>query len=479
MNLMKIKKMKIKQIAQISFIVFVLLTKSIAQAQESQADSMIAYTLEEIQQYAVENNYEAINSQLDIEIAKKQKWETTAIGLPNVSASGEYQNFPDIPTQLMPDFISPAIVGVNRQVFGLTPIAPVPEGGKMPVQFGSEHNTTYGISVSQLIFSGEYFVGLKASRIYLELSKTAHKRKKEEVKETVSKTYYLILITEETINALDSVYAGLLQLQNETEQLADAGFIDDTDARQVELNVKNTENNLSSVKQQRDILYRMLKFQAGIDYNKQLQLESDLETILVEINTGQLLQETYDIYADTDFKLMQVQESLTDLELQREKSTVLPKLSAFFSYSENNMADELDLFSDDAQWYPTTVWGFNLSVPIFSSGSRWARIKQKEIKLEQTSNQKEMRKQALMLDYEQTRSNYLSTYNNFRNAESSKELSQKIYNNSLIKYKEGTISGLELTQAQNQHFMAIGDYYKNLSDLTEVHIKLKRILKQL
>lgn len=472
-------KMKTNRIAKTLFISAALLTMSTMQAQETQTDTVSGFSLEEIQEYALEHNYEARNTQLDVEIARKQKWETTAIGLPNVSASGEYQNFPDIPTQLMPDFISPAVVGVNQQVFGLTPVAPLPEGEKMPVQFGSEHNTTYGVSVSQLIFSGEYIVGLKASKIYLELSKTAHKRKKEEVKETVSKTYYLILITEETINALDSVYKGLLKLQNETEQLAKAGFIDDTDARQVELNVKTTENNLSSVKQQRDILYRLLKFQAGIDYNAEIRLKSDLEEILAEIESGVLLQESYDIYDDTDFKLMQVQETLTDLQLQREKATVLPKLSAFFSYSENNMADELDLFSDDAEWYPTTVWGFNLSVPIFSSGSRWARIKQKEIKLEQTSNQKEMRKQSLMLDYEQTRSNYLSAFDNFRNAESSKALSERIYENSLIKYKEGTISGLDLTQAQNQYFMAIGDYYKNLSDLTEIHIKLKRILKQL
>ncbi|MEA2043207.1 MAG: TolC family protein [Bacteroidota bacterium] len=467
--------MKIK----LKFIPILALTLciNIVSAQEEPKDTTTEYSLQEIQNYAVKHNYEVQNTQLDIEVAKKQKWETTAIGLPRIEGSAEYQNFPEIPTQLMPNFITPAVYGVNTGLFGLIPIAPMPEDEKMPVQFGSKHNTTWGVTASQLLFSGEYIVGLKASKIYLELSKTAHKRKKEEVKETVSKTYYLILITEESISLMDSVYRGLEQLRHETEQLVEAGFAEQTDARQIELNVKNTENSLNSMRQQREILYRMLKFQSGLEENTPIQLSSGLPEIISEMDSANVLMADFDLYQTTDYRMLQVQQELSQLELMREKSLVLPQLSAYFSYSEQAMQEELDLFSEDTEWYPTSVWGIKLTIPIFASGQRWAKIKQKQYKFEKTVNIKSQNSRALQLDFAQTRSNYTATSENLENIEANKKLALQIYENTKVKYKEGTASGLELTQAQNQYFISLTNYYSTLGDLIDIHIKLKRLLR--
>ena len=121
----------------------------------AQTDSIYSFSINEAIEFAMDNNINVKNSEFEIRKAKWKVWETTAIGLPHVSGSIEYQNFPDIPTQLMPNFITPAVVGTNMQYFGLTPVQPIPEdNGTMPVQFGSQHNANWGLSVSQLIFSG-------------------------------------------------------------------------------------------------------------------------------------------------------------------------------------------------------------------------------------------------------------------------------------------------------------------------------------
>ncbi len=465
----------------ISFLIVIFLTMpaAILQAQTTDTPAALNLSLQEIQEYALENNFDIKNTELDIEIAKKRKWETTAIGLPNVSGSVQYQNYPNIPTQLMPNFITPAVVGINRGLFGLTPIATPPEMGKIPVQFGSKHNATFGFSVSQLVFSGEYIVGLKAAGIYLELSKTANSRKKEEVIETVTNTYYLILIANESIKAMTDLYGGIEKLKSETSALVDAGFADKTDIRQIELNLKNTENGINSLKQQNELLYRLLKFQAGIDYNTPLNLTSGLDSVVLEIESGVLNNAKYDVYSDNGYRLLQVQETLTKMDLLREKSTVLPQLSAFYRYNKKIMQDEMDFFSEDAKWFPTSLWGLTLNVPIFSSGGRWARIQQKKLAYQQIMNTKEQTRTAMQIDFQQTKSNYITSYNNFKNSETSKQLSQDVYNNTLLKYKTGTLSGLELTQAQMQYFTSVGQYYKNLGELIGHHIKLKRMLKKL
>ena len=59
-------------------------------------------SLQEAIDYALENNRTAINADRDIDAAKQQKWEATASGLPQLSASIDYQNFLKQQVQLIP-----------------------------------------------------------------------------------------------------------------------------------------------------------------------------------------------------------------------------------------------------------------------------------------------------------------------------------------------------------------------------------------
>lgn len=447
--------------------------------QEGVIDSIPEYSLEELKNYALEHNYDVLNAELEIKKSKALKWETTAMGLPQVSGSVQYQNFPDIPTQLMPNFITPAVYGVNTELFGLTPLSPMPEDDKFPVQFGSKHNADWGISVSQLIFSGEYIVGLKASKIFLNLSEKAKEKSIIDIKENIEKTYYLILITEESISVTDSVFEKTSVLLNEQQKLFEAGFLEETDVEQMKLNHKKTENTLISLKKNKDILYRLLKFQTGMDYSVDIKISGSLNDVISEIEEKNLFTEDFIIYENVDYQLMQVQENLAGLSLQREKTKYLPSVYAFYSYKEQAMRDSLDFFSSDADWYPTSVWGVQVSIPIFSSGQRYAKVKQAQFELEKRHNSKLQVEQALYMETEQAKSEFLISINKVRNNSEQRHLAKKIYDNSYKKFKIGTEQSFNLTQYQTQYFNALGGYYQSLGDLIEKHIKLKKLMNQL
>ncbi len=444
--------------------------------QNSVSDTASLYSIDDLKKYASEHNYQIQNAELDIQKSKAVKWETTAIGLPQVSGSVQYQNFPDIPTQLMPNFITPAVFGVNTELFGLTPIAPMPEDDKFPVQFGSKHNADWGVSVSQIIFSGEYIVGLRAARIYLDLSKKAKDKSIAEVHENIEKTYYLILITEESISALDSIYTNLSKLADENDQLFKAGFIDETDAEQIKLNLKNTENSLISFNNQKQILYKLLKFQTGFNFEKELKLSGSLKDIINEIEETQLFAEDFSVSNNINYQLIQVQENLADLSLQREKSTILPSVAGFYSYQEKAMRDSLDFFSNEADWYPTSVWGIKISIPIISSGQRYAKIKQAQFELEKKQNLKMQTETALTLDVYQTKSDLLTQLNTVTNTSEQRYLAKKIYENSVQKFKIGTEQSFNLALYQTQYFQALTNYYQALSKLIDKQIKLKYLM---
>jgi len=82
---------------------------------------------------------------MDIKKAYKDQWSTIATGLPQISASADYQNFLELPTSLIP-----------AQFFGGN------EGEFAEVQFGTQQTMNAGVLVQQLLFDGSYIVGLEA-----------------------------------------------------------------------------------------------------------------------------------------------------------------------------------------------------------------------------------------------------------------------------------------------------------------------------
>ncbi|MCF6184337.1 MAG: TolC family protein [Bacteroidales bacterium] len=448
-------------------------------AQNDNTDTTNVFTLNDLKNYAVEHSYEVKNADLDIRKAKAQKWETTAIGLPQISGSAEYQNFPDIPTQLMPNFIAPAVYDVNTNAFGLTPLTPFQSGGKIPVQFGSKHNVDWKLSATQLIFSGEYIVGLKASKIYLSLSQRTKEKSILTVKENIEKTWYLILVTEESLRVLDSVYNNINKLYKETQALYKSGFVEETDIQQLKLNLQNTENSIITFKKQKDVLYRLLKFQAGIDYDKPVNISGTLQDAVNEIEASTILNDAFNVNKNIDYQLLQVQENLSDLSLQREKTKYLPSIAAFYSYSNKAMSDSLNLLTEKSNWYPTSLWGIQISIPIFSSGKRYAKIKQAQFDLEQKRNLKQQTEQALLLHNAQIRSDYQTALNTVKNNSENRYLAEKIFKNTLTKFKVGTVSSMTLTQTQTQYFQTLSKYYQSLNNLIDENIKLKKLMNLL
>ena len=141
--------------------------------------SQQSYSLKQAQDYAIENNTKVKNAILDQEIAEKKVWETTAQGLPQASASGSFQNNVVLPTTVVP-------------AKAFNPLAP--DGQLIGLKFGTSYNINGTLSVSQLIFSGNYLVGLQASKMYTNMSAKMKDKAVVDVKKDVTQAYYTIFL---------------------------------------------------------------------------------------------------------------------------------------------------------------------------------------------------------------------------------------------------------------------------------------------
>ncbi len=458
----------------ITSVIFLAVVQSYAQ----DSINVFKFSLAEAQKYAIENNVQMKNAQLDVDIAKKKVWETTAIGLPQVSGKVEYQDMLDIPTSLMPDFLTPAVVGVNERLFGLHTTAPIPETKYMPVRFGTQHNANWGVTASELLFSGEYIVGLQASRAYLAMSKISKDKSESTVKKALTESYYFVLIANKSYEITDSTYINMEKNLAEMQKMQEAGFIQKTDVDQLKLTVNSVKNTLLALENQKSLADKLLKFQLGVSLNDTVILTDNLSDIISQSKTKTLLLENFNINQNIDYKLIGNQEALQNLSLKREESKYLPTVSAFATYSKKAMRDEFNFFDSGYDWFPSSIIGVQVNIPIFSSGQRWAKVKQEKLKLYKIQNIKNNTEKSLSLKYTQTRNNLMNSINKFENTEKNMNLSKSIYDNTLQKYKQGVSSSMDLTQAQNQYLKAQVDYFKAMSEMLNSKTELEEILNK-
>jgi len=436
-----------------------------------------AYSLEQALAYARIHNYDYINAQTDIEIAEEQLWEYTAMGLPQIDAVISNENYIDIPVTLMPDFISPSVYAVNQNGFGLTPVSPLPDETQyFPVQFGTKHNASAAVNVNQLLFSGEYIVALQSSKALLGKVEKQKVQMEVLLTEQVSKSYFLVLSLSDNIKILDSSLKINTDMLEETRVIFQTGFVEDIEVDQLEVIVSNLEASIRNLENERTTAMAFLKFYMGLQPQIEIRLSDNIDKVLAQLNVDFLLKSEFDINENIDFLLFMQQKELARLRLKHDQSKNLPTLSAFFNVKTNAMRDTYSFFNSNLPWYPSTVWGFQMNIPIFSSGQRHAVVKQSKLNLKKIEESQKQLNISLQLQLQTARNNFSNKYYEYLNRKKNLELTIRIFQKTQVKYKGGLSSSFDLLQAQNSFVQANTDYTLSIMGLLQNKIELEKIL---
>ncbi len=446
-----------------------LILASFAFGQESALKDTISLSLVDAQKYAAEYNRNIQASKIDVEIAKKLVMETTAMGLPQVNLKADYQHQFTVPEMSFGGYYNFGSLPPDQFVTGSDLMSSYVPG--TPIPLGVKDNTTFTLSVSQLIFSGEYIVGLQASRVYKELSEQSLAVSELKTKESVANSYYVVLVLDENIAILKSSRDLVAKTLEEITKMREQGFMEDTDIDQMKINLSNLETLIISFEGQRLISIKLLKLQIGMDIQQPIKLTNDIESIISADNMEYLKDPEFIIESSPTYKLLQINESLQMLNVKREKSKYLPTIAGFYQHQQKLKTPALDFM-------PKDLIGLTASIPIITSGQRISKIKQAELELEKTRLNKDYASQGMVLEFEAALNTYQIAYKNYLTNKESMDLSVKIYQKNNIKYKEGLISSLDLTQSQDQFLTAQRNYYTSVVNFLNAKVALDRILSK-
>jgi len=420
----------------------------------------LRFSLAEARAYAVEHSYFTRSAMMDEEIARKRVKETTAIGLPQVSASGEYQNFFEVPLSPIPaQFSDPS----------------APEGTFDFVPFATENSVNGSITVSQLLFDGSYIVGLQAARTYRELSQNARIKSEQEIKDQVTRAYASVLIANENVSTLEGNLKYLKKTLDDTRALNEEGFAEDQDVDQLQILLSSADNQYKNAIRYQEIADNLLKFQLGIPVSKTVTLSNSLDELIGYGKDQTVLTQQFDYNSNIDFKLALTNQELMRLDWKNKKANFLPKLSAFYTNQRNFLSNDLDLSNNDA-WIPSSLWGLNLSVPIFSSGMRLFSTQQARLEWDKAKLETQQVSEELTIEYATSRSEYEFALGRYENTQNNLDLIDKIVEKEITKYNEGISTSLDLANTQLQFFDIQASYIQSTLQLIEAKSALDKIL---
>ena len=419
---------------------FILIVSHNTHAQES-----ISLSLNQAIDYALLNNYSAINANRDVDIAKKKKWETTTTGLPKISADINYQNWIKQQVSLIP-----------AEFFGGV------KGEFAEVAFGTKHNMSATARLEQLIFDGSYLVGLQSSKTYLKISEQSKEKTELGVREAIINAYGNVLLSEKSIEILKTNLVSLQKTLDETIEIHKNGLTEEENVEQLKITLASIKSQLSKTAKLKDIAYKMLNITLGINFKTKVYLTDSLNSLAENSSNYDFLSSRFNIKNHIDYKIAKNSEKSNELLVKLAQSDALPTLKSFINFGYTGFGQEFEFFKKEQQWFDSSLLGISLNIPVFSSLERSSRTQQAKIELDKSRTNLSQIEQNLLLSLETAKTNYEYNIEEFETSKQNLALAQRIEKKQQIKFFEGLSSSFELAEAQRQLYSMQQNYLQTM-----------------
>jgi outer membrane protein len=428
--------MKIKQLCLMALLL--LLTVAVS------AQTRLKFDLESARKQAIQFNRMLKNSSMAVDKAQFQLKEAIAGGLPQISSTLNYSN----------------AMGAKLSI-RFNPDAPATE---IPIKPSSQFN----LQVGQLLFNGSYFVGIELARLGKILTEKSFEKTEQDVLAQVTGSYYLVLVSGEMLNLMHKNVANLQEVYRKTEAMVKVGMLEQTDLDQLGVQIAALENAESNAKRQLELSKNMFRLQLGLTVDQDFELTGTLEQVMGLVKGISVGNVPFDLTRNKDFQLMELQEQLSQKQVKMQYSTYLPTLTGFYSRTEKIIKPNFDMS-------PKNMIGANMSIPIFSSGQRQAKVNQAKIDLETMRNTKALLAEQLQIQEKQLQFNLRTANDTYLNQVKNLGVAGRVYDNLKLKFDQGLISGLELVTADNNYVKAETDYLSSVFQVLQATVELDKI----
>ena len=424
-------------------------------------ESKTSFSLDEAIAYALEHNYQSINASRDMVDAQKQKWETIATGLPQISGAVNYQNQ-----------LKQQVVQLPGEIAGGAP------GTFVEVVFGQPQQLIATGTLRQQLFDGSYIVGVQATKAFLSYSKNNKEKTDLDVRKAVVGAYGNVLLAKESVSILENNMETLEKNLYETKKIFENGLGDEESVDQLQITLSSVDNQLKNARRLEKITLQMLNLMMGIPLESPTKLTENLDDLTQRKIDYGLLDSELTMENNVDYKLVYNLNEQRYFELKLAKSRALPTLNAFINYGGQSFGDDFTFFNQGQDWFGFSTFGVDLNIPIFSSLGRSASTQRAKIAYEKAKTQLTEAEEQIRLQLENAKSDYILSIEEYQTSKDNLSLAERIENKNQIKYSEGLATSFELRQAQTQLYSTQQEYLQSMVDVINRKTELEIILNK-
>lgn len=427
------------------------------------------YSLNQCISYALRNQKSIDIARFDAYIAQKQVKEFTGIGLPQVSASAGFSQYGTIPK---------SVIDAGRFSFDPNQQLPanVPDSLRFfAAEFGLKYGANVGGQVSQLLFDGSFFVGLKAARAFVDLNEINVQRTEIETAVAVTKAYWGALVNEERAKLLNANLDRLKKLVDNTRALFEQGFVEKVDVDRLQIAYNNLQMEREKVNRMVDLGYDLLKFQMGMDVDTDIYLK---DRITDEDKLPSIESVSFDgEYHDNRIEMVQLEQGirLQELDVKRNRMGTFGSLVAFGTVGYQTFRPRFFDLDIEQTWFPSSQWGLSYNVTLFDGLQKSARIQRGELEIAKIEAQMDIFRQSVKLQVRSAGTSVLNAWNDVETSRENKDLAAEVYRISTTKYGEGIGTNLEVIDAENTLLQSQINYLSALYDYILANVELRRV----
>lgn len=440
----------------------------------AQEGPVLRLSLADAQQFAVEHNYSLQNASLEVQKAEYSRWQTLASLLPQIKAGFDYQNMCGYEmvmgggggySSMIPDTI---LIGGVPVAISIPSTGNESSGGTViPMNPSGTFSITASVAVT-----GAQIVGLMLSNIARDMTDIAYKQTEQTTRSQVRSVYVSILVMEDIVSLLDSSLANMQKLEQTTLESVRVGAAEQITADQLSVQVASLRNSINMNRRSLEMLYNSLILQLGADVDSKIELTTRLDDVLDINQLAQLTLQDFNIEDNYNYQLLQQNEMIARRNVTMAWMDFTPTLSAYYQYSAKTY------FGKDAGFNmtPPNMIGASISLPLFSSGVRFAKIKAAEIDYAETLNSKQQAEDGLRVQYNQLRYDLVNALETYQIQKANLDVTRRVFANITEKYNYGRASNLEVTNASSDIITAQSNYIQAVMSVVSAQVALENLL---
>lgn len=393
------------------------------------------YSLQQLVDSALHNNYAVQKAKFSIEAAQHQRKEAYTKYFPNVSAvaMGFQATKGMAEMSLNPsEMLSPEMGTAISQMLPAEALAALAS----PVSISMMKNGVIGsIMAVQPVYAGGKIVnGNKLAKIGEEVSYLQLQLSENDIQKNVEQYYWQLVSLHEKMNTLDAVSTLLNDLHKTAEVAVRAGVTLRNDLLQVELRQNDIASNKLKLKNGISIIKLLMSQYCGLQ-----DTTFTVKTEKVSLSDPLLVDKSSALASLPEYQLLEKQVEAADLQIKMEKGKAMPTVAVGAGYNYHNLLDNNQHFG--------MVFA-TVNIPISDWWGNGYAVKRKKIEQQQAISQLKDNSEMLQIRMQKSWNDVMEAQQQILLAKQGLEQATENLRLNRTFYKAGTAKMSDLLEAQ-------------------------------